>query len=234
MIFQRYLERIEKIADFLARAPHPDQALDFLSLHISPIDEVSVAYRGIVDANGQIRCENIHGFSKYELITKTKFELADKRPISVAARTQKMVWARRETVEQEFPDFYHFDKRTPWESQVAIPVGLSRIYCFAFVADHSNREGINSYFESIGSLLKVYESALELKHALGSRSFLEESEVQPLTERQTTILEFLKKGKTNREIADAIGYSESLVRHETMIIYKKLRVSGRQQLRESV
>ena len=38
---------------------------------------------------------------------------------------------------------------------------------------------------------------------------------------------------TNKEIADAIGYSESLVRHETMIIYKKLRVEGRSQLRES-
>ena len=113
-------------------------------------------------------------------------------------------------------------------------MGLSRIYCFAFVADHSNREGINSYFESEGSLLKVYESALELKNALGSRTFIEESEVQPLTERQTAILELLKTGKTNKEIADAIGYSESLVRHETMIIYKKLRVSGRQQLREGV
>ena len=232
-MFQRYLERIEKTADFLARTPHPDQALDFLSLHVSPIDEVSVAYRGIVDADGLIRCENIHGFSKYELITKTKFKLSDNRPISVASRTQRMVWARRETVTRDFPDFYHFDTRTPWESQVAIPVGLTRIYCFAFIADHANREGINTYFDSIGSILKVYESALELKNALGSRRFVEESEIQPLSERQEKILELLKIGKTNKEIADAIGYSESLVRHETMIIYKKLRVEGRSQLRES-
>ncbi|MEY4197479.1 MAG: Bacterial regulatory protein luxR family, partial [Actinomycetota bacterium] len=41
-------------------------------------------------------------------------------------------------------------------------------------------------------------------------------------------------GMTNKEIAELIGYSESLVRHETMIIYKKLRVEGRHQLREKI
>jgi len=68
---------------------------------------------------------------------------------------------------------------------------------------------------------------------IGSRSFIEESEIQPLSDRQNTILGLLKEGYTNREIADVIGYSESLVRHETMIIYKKLRVEGRNELRES-
>jgi DNA-binding NarL/FixJ family response regulator len=40
----------------------------------------------------------------------------------------------------------------------------------------------------------------------------------------------LREGKTNKFIALAIGYSESLVRHETMNIYKKLGVEGRHQL----
>jgi DNA-binding NarL/FixJ family response regulator len=88
--------------------------------------------------------------------------------------------------------------------------------------------------EAVASLLKVYESALELKNTLGSRSYIDASEVQPLTQRQTTILESLKNGMTNKEIAELIGYSESLVRHETMIIYKKLRVEGRHQLREKI
>jgi DNA-binding CsgD family transcriptional regulator len=233
-VYQRYLERIEIIADFLAKVPHPDQAIEFLSLHISPIDEIAVAFRGIVDPDGSIRCVNIKGFSKNEVITKTQFKLSDNRPISMSARTQKLVWARYETVSQEFPDFYHFDQRTPWESQIALPVGLTRIYSFSFPSDHSSKDGMNSYIESIASMLKVYESALEFKNAIGSRNFIDESEVQPLSERQERILELLKLGKTNKEIADAIDYSESLVRHETMIIYKKLRVEGRHELRESI
>jgi len=233
-MFQRYLERIEKIADFLSKVPHPDQAIEFLSLNISPIDEVAVAFRGIVDPDGAIRCVNIKGFSKNEIITKTQFKLSDNRPVSASARTQKLIWARFETVSQEFPDFYHFDKRTPWESQVAFPVGLTRVYSFSFPSDHSNHEGMNSYIESVASILKVYESVLDFKNAIGSRNFIEESEVQPLSERQNRILELLKSGKTNKEIAEAIDYSESLVRHETMIIYKKLRVEGRHELREII
>lgn len=233
-MFQRYLERIEKISDFLAKVPHPDQAIEFLSLHISPIDEVAVAFRGIVDPDGAIRCVNIKGFSKNEIITKTKLKLSDNRPISVSARTQKLIWARFETVSEEFPDFYHFDRRTPWESQIALPVGLTRVYSFSFPSDHSNNEGMNSYIESVASMLKVYESALDFKNAIGPRNFIEESEVQPLSERQNRILELLKLGKTNKEIAEAIDYSESLVRHETMIIYKKLRVEGRHELREFI
>ena len=148
-MFQRYLERIEKIADFLAKVPHPDQAIEFLSLNISPIDEVAVAYRGIIDPDGAIRCVNIKGFSKNEIITKTQLNLSDNRPISVSARTQKLIWARFETVSEEFPDFYHFDRRTPWESQVSFPVGLTRVYSFSFPTDHSNHEGMNSYIESV-------------------------------------------------------------------------------------
>ncbi len=233
-MYQRYLERINSIAEFLARSPHPDQAVDFLSGNISPLDEVAVAYRGVVDPDGVIRCENIQGFSKYEVLTKTRFFLADQRPISIAARTQKIVWAHISNVKEEFPDFLHFDSSTSWESMVAIPVTLARVYGFSFPNDLRQIEGVNQYLEAIISLLKVYESALDLKNKLGSLSSSGEIEVHPLTDRQATILESLKSGMTNKEIAESIGYSESLVRHETMIIYRKLRVDGRHQLRENI
>jgi DNA-binding NarL/FixJ family response regulator len=144
------------------------------------------------------------------------------------------VWAHVSTVKEEFPDFVHFDRLSSWESMVVIPVTLARAYGFSFAMDLRQLDGINQYLEAVASLLKVYECALELKNTLGSRSYIDSSEVQPLTQRQTTILESLKNGMTNKEIAELIGYSESLVRHETMIIYKKLRVEGRHQLREKI
>ena len=232
-MFQRYLERIQAISDFLARAPHPDQVLDFLSAHASPIDEIAVALRAVVDHDGVVRVENIQGFSKHEILTKISMHISDKRPLTTGARTQKITWAYQPTAAIEFPDFVPFDSETPWQSSVSLPIGLVHVYGISFPSDLRSFEGINNYFESIRALLSIYESALELKNAIGSRTFLEESEVQPLSERQEKILELLKNGHTNREIADVIGYSESLVRHETMIIYKKLRVQGRSQLRES-
>jgi DNA-binding CsgD family transcriptional regulator len=226
--------RIQNVADFLAKTPHPDQAIEFLSAKISPFDEIAVAYRGTVDSDGLIRCENLHGFSKQELMSKSVMHISEDRPISIAARAQKIVWTHIETVNDEFKDFYYFDELTPWQCMMTIPIGLSRIYAFSFPSKLSDLPGVETYFEAIQSLLRVYESSLEIRRLANSRDLIAQSELQPLTVRQEKILELLRAGKTNKSIAYEIGYSESLVRHETMIIYKKLRVEGRHELRESV
>ena len=233
-MYEQYLSKIQSIAEFLAKSPHPDQALDFLSAHISPDQELAISYRGNVDPDGLIRCLNIQGFSKSEHMSQATIKIADRRPISNSVRSQKIVWARFETVNQDFPDFFHLDSMSAWQSLISIPVGLSRVYCFSFKTDLTTMEGVDSYFEAIRSLFTVYESSLELRTLSTSRESLSGSELQPLTQRQEKILELLRVGKTNKSIANEIGYSESLVRHETMIIYKKLRVEGRHELRESV
>lgn len=51
-----------------------------------------------------------------------------------------------------------------------------------------------------------------------------------LIARQNTILEGIRRGHTNSTIALDIGYSESLIRQETIDIFKKLGVSGRKAL----
>jgi DNA-binding CsgD family transcriptional regulator len=40
----------------------------------------------------------------------------------------------------------------------------------------------------------------------------------------------MKDGKTNEEIAQTIGFSASLVKQETMLIFSKLGISGRKDL----
>jgi len=51
-----------------------------------------------------------------------------------------------------------------------------------------------------------------------------------LTERQKLITKLIEKGYSNPQIAVEIGYSESLVRQETMAIYTALDISGRKEL----
>lgn len=52
---------------------------------------------------------------------------------------------------------------------------------------------------------------------------------EPLTERQNLILKLISEGRTNAAIADVLGYSESLIRQETIRIYAKLGCSGRNE-----
>lgn len=49
-----------------------------------------------------------------------------------------------------------------------------------------------------------------------------------LSERQQQILQFMAAGMTNSQIAKRIGFSESTVRQETMVIYRFFGVGGRQ------
>lgn len=223
-MYHTYLRRIEDMADFLSNAPIPDQAVDFLSAKISPFDEITFSFRGKLSDDGVIHCENLHGSSKFEVATQTTMHISDFRPISHALRTQKTVWAKRETVTQEFRDFVSLDSRTPWTSLCSIPISMNRVYSFGFPSDVTELEGVESYFDAVKSLLKFYENSLE------GRTQIHNLEGEELSQRQEVILSMLREGKTNKSIALAIGYSESLVRHETMNIYKKLGVEGRHQL----
>ena len=58
---------------------------------------------------------------------------------------------------------------------------------------------------------------------------LADDEPEDLTDRQMLILKMISEGRTNATIADVLGYSESLIRQETIKIYAKLHCSGRSE-----
>lgn len=57
----------------------------------------------------------------------------------------------------------------------------------------------------------------------------ENESVIGLSERQLLILKLISEGRTNADIADVLGYSESLIRQETIKIYSFLDCSGRSE-----
>jgi len=68
-------------------------------------------------------------------------------------------------------------------------------------------------------------------HNSGRVSKIKESRMgAKLSEQQELILEMIKDGMTNSSIANRMGYSESLIRQESMAIYQKLGVDGRRDL----
>ena len=52
----------------------------------------------------------------------------------------------------------------------------------------------------------------------------------PLTDRQLVIAGLLERRFNNAQIGLEIGYSESLIRQETVAIYRKLQVTGRKAM----
>jgi DNA-binding CsgD family transcriptional regulator len=86
---------------------------------------------------------------------------------------------------------------------------------------------------AVGSLLGLYASRLPtvlLHEAIKDKEKILLDKV-PLTDRQLVIAGMLERGFNNSQIGLEIGYSESLVRQETVSIYKKLNVTGREAMK---
>ena len=82
------------------------------------------------------------------------------------------------------------------------------------------------YFECVRSILILYL-------ALQTKKFVNEFELSgQLSPRQKHIYSSIQEGKSNRQIAMELSYSISLIRQETMRIYAKLGIKGRQEMRK--
>jgi DNA-binding NarL/FixJ family response regulator len=94
------------------------------------------------------------------------------------------------------------------------------------------------YFRAVGALLGFYDfdeaRTRQINHDKAARRLQDRVNLvkkgHPLTERQELITDLIKKSKTNGQIGQMLGYSESLIRQETIIIYQKLGIEGRREL----
>jgi DNA-binding NarL/FixJ family response regulator len=68
----------------------------------------------------------------------------------------------------------------------------------------------------------------KLKDSLNGESPSRNGNLTKLTPRQIKILEMLIEKKTNKEIADVLIYSVSTIKQETIAIYEKLGLRGRE------
>lgn len=66
-----------------------------------------------------------------------------------------------------------------------------------------------------------------------SRCKQDSNNVETLTVRQRAVLNFMARGWTNERIAQAISFSHSTVRHDTMAIYRFFGVSNRHEAVEA-
>lgn len=90
------------------------------------------------------------------------------------------------------------------------------------------------FFFTIGEILAVEMTIVQGSLILEKeKSIPRKSSEFALTSRQWTILGGIQKGRTNHEIALDLEFSESLVRQETVQIYRKLGVAGRREILES-
>ena len=224
-------ERLQHLVDFLHKHPTREQLIVYLSESICPKGEIAGVSTAYLDDEGTIHMQFTHGFN---LKSPPHFtmNIGDDNPGAEALRTMRINYVDLQTLYTSYTQALRMDWISDYSTAVAIPVTSRRIYGFTFISNIQEFHGFREYFECLRSILTFWESLNENR---AMKRLPQPSLEQPeLTPRQMKILEMVKEDRTNSAIASALGYSESLIRQETIIIYRKLGIGGRRELKRSV
>jgi DNA-binding CsgD family transcriptional regulator len=222
------MSQVQSLFQFMQGRPIHDQMAQYLSENFCPSGEITGVTISTLGNNGKVVCNTAVGFLRNDLITGSEIDIKDDRPGSEAMRKLGILILKHSDLAGRFSAFASKNFMADFETAIVMNVTPRMMYGFALQADADNYAGFSEYLDCVRSILNFYEN-LQNGEFQGQ---LREQLMKPknLTNRQEVILRLIKAQKTNAAIANELGYSESLIRQETIIIYRKLGVSGRKEL----
>jgi DNA-binding CsgD family transcriptional regulator len=223
------MERVNELVGFLELNPTLEQIVSFLTKSVDPFGEVSGV--GFFELNDErLLCFRfVEGFS-HALDTKIELPISADHPLCSALRTSKLTSANLVAEVLTFSELAELEKikNSEYQSGIGMPINDRQIFGITLSMEYVQVEKHREYFEVIRTILASYFA--RTKFETKKQSHMRDLQTKKLTSRQTSILEMIKEGRTNHSIAEILGYSESLIRQETIIIYRKLGVEGRRDL----
>ena len=222
------LSKVQELFIFMQSRPIAEQMATFLSGHFCPSGEIAGVTVSRLQNTGEIECEVATGFLRNELIIGSKINIADDHPGGEVMRKLGILVLKKEDLVGKYSTFIVQDFMVDFKTAVIMNVTPRKMYAFALQSPSETVSGFHEYLDCIRSILNFYENSLNGEFHIGLREELKQS--KDLTKRQAVILDLMKAHKTNATIATELGYSESLIRQQTIIIYRKLGVSGRKDL----
>ena len=224
--------RISQLVSHLANEDlSEDQICDFLVNHTLDFLAVDHAWISQVTNRKTVRVRASYGVDQSRFPDWQEFPLDWKLPVTDALVEKRIVWINSLPAwPDEYPRLKGVTLSESSRTQIVVPIFRlnSSVACLGLVSSKSLAldEEVTIFLQTVGNLisLHVYRQARERKKH-------DSPNVSSLTDRQVQILAHIAEKKTNIEIADTMGYSESTIRQETIRIFEKLQVSGRNEAR---
>ena len=231
-----------EISEAVYRNPPPEELSQILATKVCPTGEITRVYIGRLDSDGIIRTVSSFGYSLDSKVMEITTPIEFDRPMPHAMRIRQVIVANKEDVLKKYQNYEPLDLRSPWISTAVVPTLGKLAFVFRLQCRIEHLDSAELYFRMMATSLNFYDhEGVERRDILGtsmvgqnldSRNSRENLRGLPLTERQELIVDLIKQSKTNIQIANSLGYSESLIRQETIVIYAKLGVNGRRELSE--
>jgi DNA-binding CsgD family transcriptional regulator len=227
-------EKILAFSDFLARQPKSyNEIAQFLVMNTFSEEKFRCIYIGELIETGVVCPLGGFGWSSEEYSSVFDVSIHKEFPLTDSIRSNTVVLCQNGSeYNEQYPAMEQFLYQGDWVSGVAIPV-----YPIGGMALYSSiklelTEAMTVFYITIGSLLGLYASRLPSALVAVALSVKEKIDLPqvPMTDRQLVIAGLLERGFNNAQIGLEIGYSESLIRQETVAIYRKLQVTGRKAM----
>ena len=225
-----------QIAEFAAHLANKDLSEDeiceYLVTNTLTFLGANQAWLSNVTSRETVRARASYGVDQRLYSEWQEFPLDWKLPVTDALVEKRTVWINSLP---EWPAEYPLLKDVRYNSeartQIVVPIFRLEncVACLGIVSEKSLTpdEEIDLFLQTLSHLisLHVYRQARDRKK-------LESPNVTSLTDRQVQILAHISEKRTNIEIADIMGYSESTIRQETIRIFEKLQLGGRNEARK--
>lgn len=228
------LARLNRIAERLSVEKDLRTAIHYIALNVCSSGEPARIYLARLDDNLTLHHVTSFGFSDKFIVNHSSFNLLI-NPLLHEAITSQTVMIRKRDNEylKLFADLSLDKGDSAWKSTVFLPLLPSYAATISTRALIEDREEVRLAFSILKNIVNMVIHQLienpQTRTSNGNHKKKSDSGKE-LTERQTLIIDLIRSGMTNVAIADKLGYSESLIRQETMIIYKKKGITGRRDL----
>jgi DNA-binding CsgD family transcriptional regulator len=174
------------------------------------------------------------GFNENETKTWRPRSIEEHIPMADSLRVNEFVWlSDKDNWHQDYSDLWLSDL-TGLSTYICWPIHIRGSYLSVIGVGFNNTIMNNyetkNYLETISGLIGLQISSLKKLRL----SVTQDAAVWDLlSNRQHKVVSMMSDGKTNNQIANELGYSQSTIRQETIKIYEILGVAGRKGATEA-
>ncbi len=233
-----YLQKLEELSRFLAA--HESSKIEickFLNFKLLAYLQCRALYFGRVGEDGCVHPTEHFGFENGVVDKWGSFPLKVDIPITAAIKRDSLIQVGSPAeMYKQFPAMKSVENLDhDWQSIMAIPVHSYGVYAITAYSNCDIDEVHERFLRTVGQIVTVAFAKCDLIGTDLKRFKKPPVQIKnhTLSARQEVILKLIMKGLTNTQIGEEIGFSESLVRQESIAIYSMLNVSGRKELLEN-
>lgn len=226
--------KIVELSGFLSRSPRSyNEVAQFLSLRVLNEYQPVCLYIAELIETGVLCPLGSFGYESKDIANFQEVSLQQKTPMTQAVSSNQVIFVKNETLNLgKFTVLEVMQSNPDWRTLISVPAYPNGGFTFLSSIAIDAQEIDLMFLTAVGSLLGLYGQSIPPALVDAARLAKEQTNLEgfPLTQRQLVIAGKLERGHSNFEISQEIGFSESLVRQESVAIYEKLNVSGRKAM----